>query len=118
MIYTTYFTRYDKLQNKNLFPVSIAKYSPKNYTGDAYSKLMPSKEMLFSYKQTGDVFEYASKFLAYLNTLNADEIVSELESLSNGKDIVLLCYENPYKFCHRTVVRGWLIMNGYECEEL
>ena len=52
--------------------------------------------------------------LEKLSNLNPDTVFSDLErlsdlkKLSDFKDIILLCYEKPGKFCHRHIVGAWL----------
>lgn len=52
-----------------------------------------------------------------LNKLDINDVYRDLQKLSNGKDIVLLCYETPEKFCHRHLVSKWLTFGGYETNE-
>lgn len=40
--------------------------------------------------------------------LNPRAVLSDLERLSGGADVVLLCYEKPGDFCHRQLVAEWL----------
>ena len=48
--------------------------------------------------------------------LNADDIVKELASISQDKDVVLICYEGIKNndFCHRHLVSQWLRENSYD----
>ena len=43
-----------------------------------------------------------------LRKLDANEIYKDLYELSNGKDVVLLCYEKRGDFCHRHLLAKFL----------
>lgn len=116
MIFTSYFSNIRNIGD--LFPISIALYSPKWYNGAKYNKLSPTFDILHQYKKDGNIESYKIKFKTLLNNLNCSNVVEELYSLSKNKNIVLLCYERPEKFCHRQIVSKWLNNNGFCCEEL
>src|SRR3954452_8663141 len=55
--------------------------------------------------------EYRSRFLALLAGLDARSIVPQIETLADGRDAALLCFENPHDpaaWCHRGQVSEWL----------
>lgn len=61
---------------------------------------------------------YADRYRAtVLDGINASALVRVLQDHDPSKDICLLCYETPAKFCHRQIVREWLNSNGIECAE-
>lgn len=65
--------------------------------------LAPSEELKFLYKREMITFE---KFIAkYRNEINSrediKELISEIKSLSEDMDIVLVCYEKDCTDCHR-----------------
>ena len=41
-----------------------------------------------------------------LNELDPNVVIQDLQAF--GKDVVLLCYETPEKFCHRHIAAQWL----------
>lgn len=116
MIFTSYFSNIRNIGD--LVPISIALYSPKWYNGIKYSKLSPTSDILYQYKKDGNIESYKIKFKILLNNLNCSNVVEELYFLSKNKNIVLLCYERPEKFCHRQIVSEWLNNNGFCCKEL
>lgn len=118
MIYTTYFAQLRKLP-KTITPISICGWTPDWYTGFEYRTLAPKYDSLWAWKQTHDTDYYIRQFHErVLNRLNADTMVSELQSIvGNDSDIALVCYEKPGDFCHRHLVASWLRENGYPCEE-
>jgi uncharacterized protein YeaO (DUF488 family) len=113
-IYTSYFANLKKLEKANIKPIAICLYKPKWYNGISYDILAPTKQIL-SLKD--DVFGYTEQYNRYLGTLNPHKIVEDLNALSQGKDIALLCYEKPSDFCHRHLVSKWLCDNGYDVSE-
>lgn len=111
MIYTGYFTKHAKLNNA----VSIALYTPKAIKIPSYKPLMPTKQILFKYKNDADYTEemYRNEYYKnVLNKLDPKEIYSALD------EHVLLCYEKSNDFCHRHIIAEWLNGNGYSCKEL
>lgn len=118
MIYTSYFAKLNKLPD-NLCPISISLTQPKglNYLM-RFTLFMPTWGILNEFKKTGDTEKYSREFREQiLNNNSQKEVVEHLYSLSQGKDIVLLCYESPEKFCHRHLVAEWLRQGGFECKE-
>lgn len=98
-------------------PIAICAKVPNWYNGKVYKKLAPSYQLLMDYKKTGDEKTYTEKYNNYLKTLNVQDVIKDFEQLSNGKEIILLCYEKSSDFCHRHLVANWLNENGYSCEE-
>ena len=105
-IYTSYFANIKKLP-KNIIPISISRFPPKWFNGIMFKQLAPSKEILLNYK--GNHKLYIQKYTAeILDNLNATDIYNQLQELSNGYDIALVCFEKPTDFCHRHIVSKWL----------
>ena len=119
MIYTGYFAKTKKYMEAGLVPISIAGKAPAFYEGIQYKKLAPSFNLVYSYK-SGEITSEEYIPLYYKEVLNKYtvlEIQSDLNSLSEGKDVVLLCYETPNDFCHRQVVAEWFRQNGIDVTE-
>lgn len=51
---------------------------------------------------------YTEVYNKLLSERNPQDILAFLTNASNGKDVVLLCYEKPNEFCHRQLVAEWL----------
>lgn len=116
MIYTTYFANLKRL--RGVTPIAICAKPPVGYTGLCYKQLAPPYATLVAYKDTLDQSEYIKSYnQAVLSRLDPSRVVRELSALSQTKDFALVCYEKPDAFCHRHLVREWLIQNGFECEE-
>lgn len=114
-IYTGYFAKTVAYENIGVVPIGIAISSPPFYQGLTYKKLAPKPWMLSKFK-TGELSEagYVENFKNLVLKYLSPEIVKvELEKLSEGKDVVLLCWEVPGKFCHRNIVADWI-----GCKEL
>ena len=58
-----------------------------------------------------------TSYFANLKNIPDDVIPISIIHLSGGRDIVLVCYEGPSKFCHRHLVAEWLNKYGYDVEE-
>ena len=58
--------------------------------------------------------EYRRRYFKQLAALDAQRVVDDLHQLTDGVEVVLLCWENPREieagltFCHRHMVAQWL----------
>ena len=118
MLYTTYFAKLNSLP-KCITPIAICGKSPDSYKGLQYKKLAPKWSFFSQWKETHDNYYYAKHYQAeVLNTLKPDEVYKELVELAGGNtDIALVCYEKPENFCHRSFVRNWFMVAGYDIKE-
>lgn len=117
-IYTNYFGNmrhiYDK-EKDNICFISICGKAPFWYKGIEYKKLAPKWSFFQGWKETRDNDYYIKHFQEeVLDTLDKNNVIKDLSQLSQGKDIVLLCYEKPNDFCHRHLVAEWLNKNVEE----
>lgn len=116
-IYTSYFDNMKNLENITF--ISICGKAPEWYDGVQYKRLAPKYGFFMEWKKNKDNNYYIEHFnKEVLDKLNVDDVVKDLEALSDGKDVCLLCYEKVGEFCHRHLVANWLIKNRYECREL
>lgn len=119
MIYTGYFAKTKKYKEAGLVPISIAGKAPAFYDGLQYKKLAPSFNLVYTYK-SGSITpeEYIPRYYdEILKHYSWEEIEKDLYTLSEGKDVVLLCYETPKDFCHRQVVAEFARKNGLNVVE-
>lgn len=84
--------------------VAICIYPPIDWCGLQFPALAPTREIFFAKKQ-GKINEeeYEKRY--------REEVLSKLDPqkiYDIFKDNVLLCWENPGKFCHRRIVAQWL----------
>lgn len=108
-IYTSYFAKIRNLPD-NIVPISICLKSPQGYKGLQYKKLAPNYDFFMKWKETKDDDYYIEHFNSeVLSLLNQEEVLKELLSLSNNRDIALVCYEKPDNFCHRHLVSKWFL---------
>jgi hypothetical protein len=96
-MFTSYFANVKKLP-PDLVPVSIARGSPRGFTGRKELQLAPAWAMLKMQKP-----EYDAHFAEILAKLDPAEIYQTL-----GENAVLLCWEKPADACHRRIVAEWL----------
>ena len=52
--------------------------------------------------------EYLKLYDRILASQDANKVIEQIESLSEGKDVALCCYEKPGDFCHRHILAKWL----------
>lgn len=116
-IYTSYYAKLRTIPDE-IVPISIAAKCPEFYTGIQYKKLAPKWGFFQQWKQNHDNDYYIEHFNAeVLDLLDVNQVFDELQELSNGKDVVLLCYEKPSDFCHRHLVADWFSRAGIDCNE-
>ena len=117
-VYTSYFAKAYQYPDDKYTCIAISVGVPKAINVKSYKKLAPLWDIVQEYKNNGgDIERYKSRYYnEVLNKLNIDEVYKELEELSGGKNVVLLCYEGIRNndFCHRHLVSQWLRQNGYE----
>ena len=104
-IYTGYFAKIKTYIKDGLFPVSIALSQAKWIENKIpeYRKLNPRYNML-----SMDEYKYMEAFDEILYRLSQCEVIKDLERISNGENLVLICWEKPEEFCHRELVAEWL----------
>jgi len=118
MIYTTYFAQLRNL-TKDIIPISICGKAPVWYKGIQYKKLAPKYGFFMEWKQNHDNDFYIEHFQKeVLDTLNINDVITQLYTLSEDKDIALVCYEKSTDFCHRHLVANWIKEVGLlQCDE-
>lgn len=117
-IYTSYFAKAYQFPDDKYSCIAISVGVPKAINVKSYKKLAPLWDIVQEYKNNGgDIEKYKRRYYnEVLNKLGVCEVYKDLEKLSDGKDIVLLCYEGIKNndFCHRHLVSQWLRENGYD----
>lgn len=124
MIWTTNFAHAADLP-AGTAKFSIARKCPVGWENSPdhglYKRLAPSYSILGKWQANRNEQLYSESFYKeVLNKLNPEMLVFQLEQMAKYrkcKDIALICYERPEKFCHRHLVAEWLRNNGFECEE-
>lgn len=116
-IYTTSFSRIGRLPD-SIVPISICGRAAAWYQGLQYKVLAPKYWFFARYQKNRNKKEFTRHFNAdVLASLSADNVVGHLAVLSGGKDVALICHEEPDAFCHWHLVANWLTKNGYPAQE-
>ncbi|MFD1428490.1 DUF488 family protein, N3 subclade [Kroppenstedtia sanguinis] len=97
LLYSSNFANLKKIRSP-LFPVSIARGTPRWYKGRCYPDLMPEWEWLNATRE-----EYDREFQKRLESLDPKRVIREL-----GENAVLLCWCKHNAGCHRRLVAEWL----------
>ena len=109
MIYTSYYSNYKNF--KGFLRIGISRTVPTKSCDLILKFLAPSSSTLFDYKQ-GKIGEeeYTRRYLSSLNDVKGHGTLAILVNYlkNNHRDIVLLCYESPDKFCHRHILADFL----------
>lgn len=139
MIFTSYFAKTKKFP-ENFIPVSISQYPPKGYNGLECKKLAPTKEILFTYKESSEDektkeekytksykeevlsgVDFKSLLTDLKDKLHEDILDSlEVDNIweSQTVHLVLTCFEKSGSFCHRNLVAEAMKEQGIPCREL
>lgn len=96
-MYTSNFARLRRIPD-TLRPVSIARGTPRWFTGPRYDVLAPEWEWLRATRE-----EYDRAFRRRLSQLDPVRVYEEL-----GEEAVLLCWCKHNAGCHRRMVAEWL----------
>ena len=125
-ICTSYFGNLKNIP-KDIVPIAICGKSPNWWQGLEYKVLAPKLDFFNKWKYKTKGYENCYQNNDYyikcfteqiLDKLKLGKVLARLSEKSNGKDVVLLCYEVPTDFCHRHLVSEWFNNNGIECYEL
>lgn len=112
MIYTSYFARANKLSD--VYRISVCYSTPSWATvEDRLPVFAPTWEIIEDYKRTGDIVAYE---LAYFKLLQSRDkyiklALEKLQELSKDRTVILCCWENVNKFCHRRLLSKYLGIN-------
>ena len=119
-IFTSYFAKAKGLDSSKFLVVAISRYVPRGYSGARELRFAPSRRLLMSYKGGLSIHDYEEIFVSELgSTDSVYSVFRELASLSNGRDIVLCCYERAGEFCHRRLIADFVFSHWhYDIKEL
>lgn len=109
--YTGYFARIKKYETMNLFPVSIARFSPKGTNFMSFPSVMPDEKLLRDYKYNGLSEDgYKERYIRQLERIDIPKELHAIEDkIPDSYDgIVLCCYEKPDGFCHRHILADYV----------
>lgn len=105
-IYTGY---YQKRSEYNGIKVAISRTLPIGWMSLVYQSFAPSYKLLTSYREHRiNKEDFENLYLNEINKLNKKEVYEYFNELLQYDNIVLLCYERPYQFCHRHILAKWL----------
>lgn len=109
MIYTSYFARTNKLTD--VYRVSVCYSTPTwAVVEDKLPIFAPTWEILDRYKKTGDIVEYKQSYFELLDSRKREvkAALHKLQELGRDKTVLLCCWENADKFCHRHLIPEYL----------
>ena len=107
-VFTSYFAKASQIPS-NIIPIAISLYQSAGTRMLKYPQLAPTRSILTAWKQNEDQKQYIRDFdLQVLAELDPQQVYEDLKVMSQGKDVALICYEGPSKFCHRHLVAKWL----------
>ena len=115
-IYTGYYANLRRYLAAGCAPIGISVGTPKYLQGSGLlqfvKRLAPRYDML----RIEDEDEYTRRYKSeVLGRLDYRSVIAEIEALAKScgkQSAVLLCYEKPPKFCHRSLVAEWINARG------
>lgn len=120
MYYTSYFGKMKNIKGYQYGPFAVITANKPKFLDSSvldWSFLGPEYLNVVAYKNKEITEEeYSKRYLSYL-----EESWPRFENFlqfNYCKNIVLLCYEKPDKFCHRHLLAQFLRDHGFECEEI
>lgn len=105
MIYTSYFARASRLTD--VYRISVSLSTPDwAKVEDKCPMLYPSWEILKRYKNDGDIRKYRRDYFELLRERGAcvTAAINRIEELGKDRTVLLCCWENADKFCHRRLI--------------
>lgn len=115
-IYTSYFANLKEVARAHLVPINIALWPPRFFRGKSLYSVAPTRSIL---KDTKSDEEYIRRYKdEILANLNIEKLLKDIEFLSEGRDVALLCYEKPGDLCHRHLLAEYMNERGCDVHEL
>lgn len=114
-IYTSYYGNIKKLNASGISPICVSIGRPRYLNIPQMLNVAPTRYMV-----SGPCSheEYLRLYGQILAQQDAHTVIKQIESLSDGKDVALCCYEKPGDFCHRHILAKWITDNtGIEVKE-
>lgn len=131
MIYTSYFSTFEKLAEKleDVGFASIAGYSPEWIRANLlkYWDLERKREWRQEWHSAFENNLESSESKAWhvekhkdavLSELTPERVAPDLSALAERADVCMLCLERPDKFCRRHIAAEWLNKGVIHCGEL
>lgn len=112
-IYTSYFGNMAALKRCGIHPISIARWSPRNWDGDRLIWLAPTPYMVKEASRE----EYIRLYQDICHRVNIEGLIRTLSTMGKGSDVALLCYERPGDFCHRHMLAEYMTEHGITVKE-
>lgn len=119
-IFTSSFSVSKGLDPSKYLVVSISRFPPKWFHGVMCFEFAPSSQLLHDYHdgmaQCLYVYRYRTEVL---ERGDVHKVFERLAGISQGRDIVLCCFESAGKFCHRHLLADYVKeVWGYSINEL
>lgn len=111
-IYTSYYAMIPRLNNDEYCYIRASKSKPPWLDGiriDGIPVLYPHWDLINDWKSGRITWEdYKERYLYQLSFISKEDVIKQLYDLSQGKNIIIFCYESNDKPCHRHILAEWL----------
>lgn len=119
-LYSTYIANVKNLTEEKQSQVLIVARYFKSSKLKKDIRLCPSEDLLKAIK-TGEI-DWDEYEIYFKEEMKKEPMISGLRDLyrrlKNGEDIILVCYEKDYMFCHRRLIGEFLKGYGAEYNEI
>lgn len=117
-IYTSYMANWRYFGE--CVPISIMAFTPKYFDGAVLSEAAPPKSLLSKYKQNEiSLQEFQDEYRENLERVGYNLLISKILSMSQGKNVVLVCTCKNMLYCHRLVLAKFIEeYSGMKVQEL
>lgn len=113
-VYTSYYALAKELNDTDYIFIRISNSKPKWWTKPLLSlpEVFPEWRIVDGVKkEIISEEQYTTEYQKMLNGLDKNKILEKIYLTEEGqgyKNVVLLCYETPDKFCHRHILADWI----------
>ena len=117
-IFTGYYANLRKYLAGGCVPIGISVGTPEYLKGNPHISYLRKLAPAYSMLRIEDEAEYTQRYREeILGRLNVRDVIMDIarivyERKQDSGAAVLLCYEKPPKFCHRSLVAEWINQSG------
>ena len=112
MIYTSYYGKLSRKDVSDVVLVQVSNTKPDWFPHEVvnWSKLAPDWRDINAYREGALPVEmFKERYIGKLNSqYNKDEIISDIYTLMESGNVILLCWEKTGQVCHREWLSEWL----------
>lgn len=106
-IYTSYFGKLGRLNNRGIIPIGISVKLPDWAVHDCGNRWLKTVAPRYDMLKM-EWAQYVKEYIAILGKLDSIYIMKFIKKVSEDNDCALLCWEKERDNCHRKLLGMWL----------